>query len=297
MSRAAFSLPPQGHFVRPRLGLARPALRMAWFGILLFPVSVLAFRLGGVTLPALFASLSLSFLLLFTALVIASAGLVRAWVQAARGGSKAFGAAALASIGLIPFAIGGILAAENPPTNVAYTIGLPARAETANANAGSLAVDDVIAALPARRYAAQPVVVAEAVETAAREAGFTIEEIAAGGSQDGPDEADNPLGVFRDSGAIPLPFSRSAPQSAGGATIGDLPARDDYRIQAVAADWLLGLPSTVTIAIELEGSATVVDIRSASPGAPIDFGQNRRFIEDFYAALDLAMASGASVAD
>ena len=91
--------------------------------------------------------------------------------------------------------------------------------------------------------------------------------------------------------AIPLPSPRASIDATAASTQFDLPARDLYLARAVAADWLLALPSDVTIQVAAEGSrTTAVDIRSISRDTPYDLGQNRRFIEDFYAQLDLIMS-------
>ncbi|EAU40658.1 hypothetical protein FP2506_02989 [Fulvimarina pelagi HTCC2506] len=292
MSRQTLFLPAQGHFVRPRLGLAKPAKKLAWFGLTLFLVGIPLYRLGGISTTALTATLSLSCAMLIVALVVGLTGMARAWFQAARGGSSAFGAAFIAFIGLLPFAFIAMLAAENPATNIAYTGGFATTETAGDGASGSqpVTVAAAAAAIPARRYAAPPVEVVEAARTAALDSGWRIEEILAVDAEDGSDTTDDPLGVIRDSGAVPLPTPRDSVDTQSVDDRLDLPVREAYDVEATASDWLLGLPSDVTVRILAEGNGTIVDVRAASREIAYDFGQNRRFIESFFTALDLAMA-------
>ncbi|MDY8109979.1 DUF1499 domain-containing protein [Fulvimarina sp. 2208YS6-2-32] len=296
MSRSALFLPPQGHFLRPRLRLARPARRIAWFGLTIFFVAILCFRIGGISADALFAGLALSCALLVVALLIALFGLAKAWFLAARGGSAALGAAVVAAIGLVPFAYAALLAAEHPATNRAYTIGLvqpvgdgPGLKSPPATEAADVAT--LTSALAARRYAAPPIVVTEAVQTALSDVGWTVEDIVAVDPAGDTAAEDDPLGIITNSGVAPLPTPRDSVQDSQTGGQFDLPARDIYLARATTSDWLLGLESDVTIQVEAEeDSATVVDIRSVSRDTPVDLGQNRRFIESFYEALDLVMS-------
>lgn len=293
MSRPTLFLPAQGHFVRPQLRLAKPAKKLAWFGLALFLVAIPLYRLGGITVDALKGALALSCLLLLVALLIGLAGIFRAWFQAARGGSSAFGAALIAFVGLLPYALIAILAAENPATNTAYTGGfadeIAATASGETAGSG-LTIDTITAAIPARRYAAPPVQVIEAARTAALASGWQIEEITAVDSDDGSDSAADPLGVIRDSGVVPRPTYRESVDTEQESTQLDLPVRDAYTLEASVSDWFVGLPSEVTVRILADGTGTIVDARSISHDVTYDFGQNRRFIESFLAALDAAMS-------
>ncbi|MER0239959.1 DUF1499 domain-containing protein [Fulvimarina sp. MAC8] len=298
MSRPTLFLPAQGHFVRPQLRLAKPAKKLAWFGLTLFLVAIPLYRLGGISTDALMATLGLSCLMLLVALVIGLTGIARAWFQAARGGSSAFGAALVAFIGLIPFALIAGLAAENPATNIAYTGGFADEVvspTTAGSGGQPITIDAAAAAIPARRYAAPPVEVVEAARTAALDAGWVIEDIVAVDLQDGSDAATDPLGVIRDSGAVPLPTSRDSVDTDEQSGQLDLPVRNAYTIEATTSDLIVGLPSDVTVRIIADGNGTIVDVRSASHDIAYDFGQNRRFVESFLTSLDVGMAGAEDV--
>ncbi|MEN3791968.1 DUF1499 domain-containing protein [Fulvimarina sp. MAC3] len=291
MSRTSLFLPAQGHFVRPQLRLAKPAKKLAWFGLTLFLVSVAIYRLGGISTDALIGTLGLSFAMLVVALLIGLTGILRAWFQAARGGSSAFGAALIAFIGLFPYALIAGLAAENPATNIAYTGGFADDVSATQAPGDrALTIGAIAAAMPAHRYAAPPVQVAEAARTAALDSGWRIEEIAAVDAEDGSDAASDPLGVIRNSGVVPRPTYRESVDTEEQSGQLDLPVREAYTLKAVASDWLIGLPSDVTVRIIADGDGTIVDVRSVSRDIAYDFGQNRRFVDRFLAALDLAMA-------
>ncbi|KQT88094.1 DUF1499 domain-containing protein [Aurantimonas sp. Leaf443] len=277
MKPASLRLPGTGHYLRGRLGLARPARAGAVFALLLILVAILSFRLGILEARPLVWALVLAGGIAALAALVALGGLVRAWFTGALGAGAALGALVLSLLALLPFGLAGWLASVNPPVASAQTEGFAAAPSDA-------------ALVSGRRFSAAAPDVYAAARVALKGTGWAVEEVATRESEAPDALAGGDLGV---SGtvAIPLPTPRAAIDARAGADPLERPDSTAYRIEAVARDLLFALPSDVTIRILQEGGETFVDLSSASRGLDLDFGQNRRFIEGFLARLDEAVTT------
>ncbi|WP_102959879.1 DUF1499 domain-containing protein [Mangrovicella endophytica] len=299
MSVALGRIRPTGHYLRKRLRLAGLARRLAAFSLVLLLVALGFFRLGSIGLPALQGSLALALALAVVAALIGLGGLFKVWRTGAEGGGRAVGAFALALVVLAPFSLAGVLAYDNPATNVAATDGMadaapdPVAAVIARAGA-----DTPAQPLTGRRFDAAAPTVYGAARLVLADEGWTIGTVTAGDPLAQPEEDVPSADLGRSgTGLIPVPTPRTSIDRDAEEDPLDQPDADQYAITAVAHDVVFGLPSDIEIRIMQDDAVTFVDIRSTSRSTKIDLGQNRRFIEDFLTRLDEAMATTGTLAD
>lgn len=286
-----------GHYIRKRLRTAGWARRIAGFSGVLLVVGILVYRFGGIDFAALKLVLAVVLGLASLALLLSLAGLARVWHSGHEGGGKAVGALAIALLVALPFIGAGLLAVENPAANRAETDGMLA----ADISDGA----DLNDALPGagtgptidgRQVQARAAQVYVLVRKVLADEGWQIEEVATAEPEDigTPAPGSNDLGI---SGTIdiPLPTARDAAAAATAADPFARPESREYTIRAVATGPVLALPSDITIRIVEDATLTYVDLRATSRLVDWDLGQNRRFVEDFLAALDVALAGLAAI--
>lgn len=285
-----------GHYLKKRLRTARFARRLAGFSLILLAVSVVVFRLHGVDFHVLEILLCIVGGLAALALLLALTGLMRVWRKGHRGGGAALAALAIALVVGAPFALAGALALRNPPTNMAETDGI------AEENVPAAEADaDADEALSGRVFAARAPQIYAAVRRVLGDVGWTVSGVETadpepedGGTGEAPPDEPPPI-----AGAIPVPTPRDAPDEDAADKAPDpldQPDAGEYRIAAVARSPVLALPSDVEIRIVEDASQAYLDLRSVSRFGARDFGQNRRFIEDFLARVDAAMVGTVSPA-
>ncbi|TFF25222.1 DUF1499 domain-containing protein [Jiella endophytica] len=303
MSMAFANLPVSGHYVRKRLRLAGFARWLALLAIVLVVVGFAIFRLGGVDPQALAGLLLLAAALAAIAFAISVWGLMRVWVSGLIGGGKAIGAFTMSLLALAPFGFAAWLAVENPRANVAYTEGMEpdAVAEVIDAPGHALprwqraiSAEDPPSIVTGRRYLSAAPEIYKAARLVLSDKGWKVDAVTVGDPNEAADEdASGDLGVSGTIG-IPIPTSRAEAEQLSAADLAGTRDSDQYRIDATARDFLLGLPSAVVIRIVEDGAETFVDARSTSREMEIDFGQNRRFLEGFFTDLDAALAGQVS---
>ncbi|MBO0902952.1 DUF1499 domain-containing protein [Jiella sonneratiae] len=303
MSLVFASLPVSGHYVRKRLRLAGFARWLAVLAIVLVAAGFGIFRAGGILPQALALILVLAATMACLSFLIAVYGLVRVWFSGLLGGGKAIAAFALSLFALAPFAFATFLAVDNPRANLAYTEGMepdpiadvidaprhvPPRWQRA------ISAEDPPSVVTGRRYLAAAPEIYKAVRLVLSDEKWPVDDVSLGDPDAAPDnEVEGDLGV---SGTVkvPVPTFRAEAERLSPADLVGTRDSDQYRIVATARDFLLGLPSTVEIRVVEDGSETFVDARSTSQKMEIDFGQNRRFLEGFFADLDAALAGQVS---
>lgn len=302
MTLAFGNLPVRGHYLRKRLRLAGFARWLGLFAIVLVVAGFTVFRLGGIEPRALAGLLILSAAMATLGLVIAVWGIARVWFGGLLGGGKAIAAFVLSLVALAPFLFAAWLAVENPRANVAYSEGMePDAVADVIASADrtlprwqrAISAEDTPSIVTGRRYLAAAPEIYKAVRLALAEKGWAVDEVVLGDPQERADRQAGDLGV---SGTVtvPIPTSRTEAEQISAADLAGTRDSDQYRIDATARDMLLGLPSAVTIRIVEDGRETFVDARSTSLQIEIDFGQNRRFLQSFFADLDTALAGQVS---
>ncbi|WP_224003649.1 DUF1499 domain-containing protein [Aureimonas sp. SA4125] len=290
---------------------AVPARRAASFAGLLLIVAIALYRLGGIDFPSLKLMFALVVALVSVALLTALVGLARVWHSGREGGGAAVGALAISLLVAAPFALAAVLAYQYPRTNSAETDGMLVNDIVDGATLNEvLAADadpdadagDGLAAPTGRRFRASAAQVYDVARLVLGDEGWTLVNVvtdtadsaAANVADAGPENGD--LGT---SGTvdIPMPTPRGTPaEAAEPADRFDLPEAKDYALAVEARDFLLGLPSDMTIRIVEDGNETFVDLRSTSRAVAWDLGQNRRFIDDFLARLDEAMTGVTAIA-
>ncbi|WAP67051.1 DUF1499 domain-containing protein [Jiella pelagia] len=305
MTMAFGNLPVSGHYVHKRLKLAGFARWLALFAIVVLVAGFAVFRFGGIDPQGLAALLLLAAVMAATAFLMAVYGLVRVWFSGLLGGGRAIGAFALSIIALAPFAFAAFLAAENPRANIAYTEGMEPDAVAAVIASTSSAVprwqqaisaEDPPSVVTGRRYLAAAPEIYKAVRLVLADKTWKVDDVTLGDPNDQPSEAEaGDLGV---SGTVdvPLPTFREQAEQLSAADLVGTRDSDQYTIAATARDFLLGLPSTVTVRVVEDGNETFVDARSTSREMDVDFGQNRRFLESFFSDLDESLAGQVSTA-
>ena len=190
----------------------------------------------------------------------------------------------LATILAMPFALGIGLALEYPISNMAATDGIAPEPV-----AGELAIPlSQSSLLLGRDFRATAAEVYSAARSSIEASGWDVVEVQASAI---PRVAEGDLGV---SGTVlvPIPTSRDTPQTVNPDDERDRYAASDsdqYTITAVAYAPVFGFASDVTVRIVEAEGASFVDMRSVSRDLPRDLGQNRRFIEGFFARLEAAM--------
>ena len=148
--------------------------------------------------------------------------------------------------------------------------------------------------LTGRRYLADAPTVYEAAKTVLAEKGWKIEEVVAGDPTVAAQRrANGDLGISGTIG-VPVPTPRSSVDLADANEPFLRPDSEQYRITAVARDFLFALPSDIDIRIVQDAGETFVDMRSLSRSTGIDLGQNKRFIQGFLNDLDEAMTGKGS---
>lgn len=286
-----------GHYIRKRLRTAVPAYRAAVFSAILLVVAAVLFRQGGIDFLSLKLMFSVVLGLASLSLIAALAGLARVWHSGREGGGAALGALAIALVVLSPFALAGVLAYQNPRTNSAETDGM-----MANDIVDGVSLNEALAAgamsdrasPTGRRFRASAAQVYAVTRLVIEDKGWTLVNVAtdtaAAEGETGAAEGD--LGT---SGTVEIPLP--TPRETGEAPVDRfaLSEAKDYALSVEARDFLLRLPSDIAIRIVEDGDETFVDLRSASRAVAHDLGQNRRFIEDFLARLDTAMAGVTAV--
>ncbi|MBP0616395.1 DUF1499 domain-containing protein [Jiella mangrovi] len=303
MTMAFANLPVSGHFVRKRVRLAGFARWLAVFALVLVVVGFAVFRMRGIEPQALAGLLILSAAMAAIAFVIAVYGLARVWFGGLLGGGKLIAAFAFSLVALSPFAFAAFLAVENPRANTAYSEGMEPDVDPGVVDAPqdtlprwqrAINAEDPPSIVTGRRFLAAAPEIYKAARLVLADKGWKIDDVVVGDPDDqptGPETGD--LGV---SGTIdiPVPTSRAEAEQLSAEDLAGTRDSDQYRIEATARDFLLGLPSIVVIRIVEDGNETFVDARSTSLRMQIDFGQNRRFLEGFFADLDTALAGQVS---
>ncbi|KAB0679556.1 DUF1499 domain-containing protein [Aureimonas leprariae] len=293
-----------GHYLKKRLRTASLARRLASFALILLVVAVLMFRLHGIEFEVLRILLAVVGALAALALVLALFGLARVWRKGYRGGGAALAALVIGALVAAPFAFAGALALRNPPTNMAETDGIAEEEQDASAATvppaaptNATQAPDEEEALNGRVFAVRASQVYAAVRLVLGDVGWTVGEVQTADPEQGtsgedasPADEPPPAAI---AGTVPVPTPREVPGEAETPAKApdplDQPDSGEYRIAAVAASPVLGLPSDVEIRIVEDDSQAYLDLRSVSRFGSYDFGQNRRFIEDFLARVDTAM--------
>lgn len=270
-----------GHYIRKRAWSAGWAWSLASFAAMLLLVALVFFRLGALDLQGIWFSLLGVASLVVLALLLALVAIVRAWRQGHRGGGRAVAAFAFSSVLAVPFAFGIALAIEHPTSNMAQTDGMPATAE-------AIVPDASASLLLGRDFRATAAEVYSAARNSIEASGWNVVDVEASAL---PEPAEGDLGV---SGTVevPVPTLRDSLPDPADEEEQDrfaLSDSDQYTIAAVAYAPVFAFESDVTIRIVEENGTTFVDMRSVSRDLPRDLGQNRRFIEDFFARLEAAV--------
>ena len=303
MTMAYTDLPIPGHYIRKRLMLAGFARWLALLAVVLLVAGFVLFRLGEATPKTLAGIMILSAVMAGVGFLIAVWGLARVWFSGLLGGEKAVAAFAFALVALAPFAFATWLALENPRANVAYTDGMEPDAVAAvigDLNRAlprwqrAIIAEDPPSIVTGRRYLAAAPEIYKAARLVIADQRWKVDDVVLGDPNDQPDNSESgDLGV---SGTVevPIPTTREDAEQLSAADLVGTRDSDQYRIEATARDFLLRLPSTVTIRIIEDGNETFVDARSTSLEMEVDFGQNRRFLEGFFTDLDAALAGQVS---
>ncbi len=265
-----------GHYIRKRVWTADWAFALAGFaGALLF-MGFLLFRMGLTRLDDFGSVIGLAAGLLALALVLAIHAIVMVWIAGRPGGGRALAALFLGLLVSIPFAVGAMLAFDNPDGNSAYTAGMVADGSTAPAGSTLML---------GREFPATGREVYSTARQVADDLGWQVDTVESSAL---PQPAAGDLGV-EGTVRIARPTLRSTVDSAAAYDrFAEIDAQD-YTINAVASAPLVGLPSDITIRIQEDGGSTFVDARSVSRDVPRDLGQNRRFIAAFLDRLESAM--------
>jgi hypothetical protein len=286
-----------GHYIRKRLRTAVPARRAAMFAATLLVVAIILFRQGGID----FASLKLMFAVVVglagVALITALVGLARVWRSGREGGGAALGALFTALVVLAPFGLAGVVAYQSPRSNSAETDGMMANdiVDGASLNEAFAAGTPAGNASPTgRRFTASAAQVYAVARLVIEDEGWTLVNVVTDTAEadEGADAASGDLGT---SGTvdIPVPTPRGSVETPADRFA--LAEAKDYALSVEARDFLLRLPSDIVIRIVEDGDETFVDLRSTSRAVTFDLGQNRRFIEDFLARLDVGMTGVTAV--
>lgn len=305
MTMAFGNLPVSGHYVHKRLKLAGFARWLALFAIVVVCVGFAVFRFGGIDAQGLAGLLLLAAILAATAFLIAVYGLARVWFSGVLGGGTAVAAFALSILALAPFGFAAWLAAENPRANVAYTEGMEPDPVALVINAPNqaaprwqraISAEDQPSVVTGRRYLAAAPEIYKAARLVLAAKKWRVEDVTLGNPND--QEIEPETGDLGVSGTVdvPLPTFRAQAEQLSAADLVGTRDSDQYTVEATARDFLLGLPSTVIIRVVEDGNETFVDARSTSQDMEVDFGQNRRFLEGFFADLDAALAGQVSTA-
>ncbi|NDW03890.1 DUF1499 domain-containing protein [Jiella pacifica] len=303
MTMAFANLPVSGHYVHKRLKLAGFARWLALFAIVVVVAGFAVFRFGGIDPQGLAGLLLLSAVMAAAAFLIAVYSLVRVWFSGLLGGGRAIAAFALSLVALAPFALAAWLAAENPRANVAYTEGMEPDAvalvidspsQTVPRWQRAISAEDPPSVVTGRRYLAAAPEIYKAVRLVLADKTWKVDDVALGDPN--VPESETETGDLGVSGTVdvPLPTFREQAEQLSAADLVGTRDSDQYTIVATARDFLLGLPSTVTIRVVEDGNETFVDARSTSRDMDVDFGQNRRFLEGLFADLDEALSGQVS---
>lgn len=249
---------------------------------MLLAVGLVFFRLEIVDLRALSFTLLGVAALVVLALLLALIAIAKAWGRGHRGGGRAVAGFALAALIASPFALGIALAIEYPTSSMAQTDGI-----ASDAPAGAAPPVDARNLLLGRDFQATAADVYGAARAMIETSGWEVVDVEASGL---PEPAGDDLGV---SGTVlvPIPTLRDSIAAEEKAEVDPFAASDSdrYTISAVAYAPIFGFPSDVTVRIAEVDGTSFVDMRSVSRDLPRDLGQNRRFIEGFFARLDAAM--------
>lgn len=265
-----------GHYILKRVWTADWAFRFAGFAGALLLMGFVLFRMGLTPLDDFGSVIGLAAGLLALALILAVHAIVLVWIAGRPGGGRALAALFLALFVSIPFAIGAIMALDNPDGNSAYTAGMTADGSIVPAGSTLML---------GREFPATGREVYRTARQVADDLGWRIDTVE---SSSLPQPAAGDLGV-EGTVRIARPTLRSSVDSETEYDrFAEIDAQD-YTISATAAAPLVGLPSDVTIRIQEDAGSTFVDARSVSRDVPRDLGQNRRFIAAFLDRLDSAM--------
>ncbi|MCQ8780752.1 DUF1499 domain-containing protein [Mangrovibrevibacter kandeliae] len=293
-----------GHYLRRRLRTADYAWRFSAFAALLLVVALAAFRFGSITLQTLYGSLATAAVLAVLAALLAVVTIARAWHRGDVGAGRAIAALFMATLVSLPFAGAVILYESSAGGNLATTEGFAEPDPVRTREAGAPAASAGTATLPGRRFAASAAQVFAAVRTIVADKGWTLQEVSTARPINPPPmPLPGALGVDpARHGLIPIPLPdprEEADGAAGGPAPDEPPESAEYTLHVLARDFVLKLPSEVTIHIAESDGEALLDMRAQSQVAPYDLGQNRRFIEDILARLDIALAGiqGAPAAD
>lgn len=270
-----------GHYLRKRTRLGHWSFALASFAAMTLCVGLVFFRLAILDLRAFSFTVAAVAALVVVALLLALVAIAKAWRRGYRGGGRALAGFALAAIVGIPFAIGIALAIEYPTSSMAQTDGIAA--EMTAARSGG---DEAQSLLLGRDFQATAADVYGAARASIEASGWEIVDVEASAL---PQPAEGDLGV---SGTVlvPIPTLRdSIPEDDPGVDPFAAIDSDRYTITAVAYAPIVGFPSDVTVRIAEVNGTSLVDMRSVSRDVPRDLGQNRRFVEGFFARLDAAM--------
>ena len=297
MSSIYGRLPVSGHYLQKRLRSPGIARRLAGFSLVLIVVGVAIYRLGSILPEALVGVLLLSGGLALISFIICLVGLARCWLFGIVGGGAAFGGLFLAGVALTPFLFLAYLGSTNPPTNAAYTEGLApdeiaaaistSGVDTAKRTGGvASAIADLPSVVPGRRYSIDAPRVFEASRAVLTDLGWTVEDLVVGDPLRDQNGAADDLGV---SGSLDIPvptFRADALAAEPGTQQPAVPDADRYSMNVVARDAILALPSDMVIRLVEDENETFVEVQSVSTVTGLDFGQNRRLIEEFLQRLD-----------
>lgn len=282
-----------GHYLKKRLRSAFFARRLAGFAGILLAASVLVFRRRGVDFDAFSTLVGFVGAMVVAAILLALLCLLRVWRRGHEGGGAALAALFIAFIVAAPFGFAGFLALQNPAAGMAQTDGMAGETPDLASGLGGASGE---AAISGRVFQARASQIYQAVRRVLGDVGWSVADVETAY----PQETDEPSDAAPDdmppatAGAIPVPTPRAPPGGDAGEGGGepdplDRPESGEYRIMAVAASPILALPSDVEIVINEDDEQGYLDMRSTSRLGTRDFGQNRRFIEDFLARVDAAM--------
>lgn len=277
-----------GHYIKRRLRTPSWSWRMAAFAAVLLAATILCFRLGAVDLVALYDLLVACAILAALAALLALGALFRVWQRGDVGGGRAIAALIVSLLVLAPFALLALLAFTNPATNTSMTDAMAAESAAA---ASPTAADPAADAPSGRRFDAAAPEVYGQIRLVLADEGWAVSDVEVGAPVPvaGEEGASEDGDASANSVPIPIPTPRSSVDMNAPVDPLDQPDSIEYTIRAVALGPVFALPSDVVVHVVQDGEETFVDMLSASRAVRYDFGQNRRFIEDFMSRLDDAM--------
>jgi len=241
---------------------AARASRLGGFALVLLCVSGLSHRYGLLETVPFFWVLGIVGLTAALALGLAFAGLIDVWERGDRGAGRSVGGGLMALLVLAPFVISGWRVIEYPRLVDVST-------DTARPP------EFVALALsrPSDAYPVEPIGPAQA-----RQIAQSYPEIGGRRYTVSPDRVLEAVDAIIAKRGWEVVETRGVPQQD-----------PEISVEAHAFSYLLRFPADFVVRLTDEDTSTFVDVRSASPYARHDLGDNAKRIERFLADLDLSM--------